>query len=391
MLLRIPKNPLLYVCLLMLPALGRAQDLIDVEIPVPRNIPRHIPFNKVLVSDQRKDKSMTLGYTKKGTPLRLMDDLQRALKVKVQRGVRDRASEGNTVLIVIKDLHFGDGYAEFKGDFYQKTGDSDYIPLNQDITLRRKYEPVLKKYNNYLGDLASMMITSMSLSLWRENQRHMVRVSPVPLRSTFPVYGIIEADTIPSPGVYSSFSDFRNEKPIPLKGKLVRNADSSFSLVTSSLDVWTSQQITSAWGLTDSTGTKYIRLVANKYLPLQRIRDTFYVHIPKGLPNMYSVVNLMEYNGHRSVFLPDSDAIEKAANMAFSPGNGETPLADLFVFAVLGTEILMIRGTVAIVRTSHKHKLKHKGIISNDYRDCALDLQTGDVIYNRPYDEVQHL
>jgi hypothetical protein len=373
--------------LLLIPATGYTQRSRSPEyvfIATPTILPRDIPFNKIIVISQRKD-STGFGYYKRRKIL-FPEHMTLALKRVIQNAVRDQAQEGNTVLLSVRYLYIGPHTITFAGDFYHKVGDSSLIKLGSLDSLTQLINIHHINYNLGMTYLMANLIRAISDSFALENPANEVtlhRFQVLTRKIHHPRYPILTADTIPACGKYSYLNDFRLNRPHPIAYSVLRNPDSTYGVSSPSRKTRRIMDY-GTWGLSDSSGTSYIRIWGDKYVPIERINDTFYVHIPSSIPSMYYICKIQEYDmGTQAVLSGDNFS-------GYPYSTTGTASQQVAATAILLGVFIVIDVGVIIARNAHRKKLMEEGLADKGYRDFAIDLQTGNIIYNRPVHALPH-
>lgn len=161
-----------------------------------------------------------------------------------------------------------------------------------------------------------------------------------------------------SNGIYHNFDDFRAARLDPQPVKML--FDSTDSLYVLSPGPW-NLYWNKPWAIADG-GNLYLNLVKDRYIMLVREKNTFYFHIPRGVPDMYALLSAEQ----NTTYGADDDSY---------PGGGYVGNA-----AVYGT--LFFAGIIADgVRKHSANKKMYREGMQHDFRTCYIDMDCGDIIY----------
>lgn len=165
---------------------------------------------------------------------------------------------------------------------------------------------------------------------------------------------LIVKDVVPGSGVFLSFDDFRDNKPVAAHFTISHNAkDSLYEVANIKFDTSKSRKM--IYAICDS-GNLYVPITNDRYQKLERFENTYSFSVPHNLPDMYSILSLWRYSGGKS---------------GSSSGNLLIDLAAVAASAIVD----------GIITDSANRKISKKGLQSLQYRHCFIDMDSGDFIY----------
>jgi hypothetical protein len=231
-------------------------------------------------------------------------------------------------------------------------------------------------YNEGLTRLVGNLISHISDSLASENLQGEVtpdKVQALNQQIKAASFAVLREGPETTSGKYTSLLDFKAGNRFPCAFTMRPNQDSTYSIETRTPGM-KHFLLSRTWGLVDVGGNQYLHIWGDKFLLMDRMRDTFYVHIPHSLPSMNYIIRIRESG--------KNDANSSASNN----GNGGVDFQglDFRVVLLLAGAVLVGYGVYVVVLDEHKSKLFREGMRCVDYRDFAIDLETESIIYRRP-------
>lgn len=343
-----------------------------VFIQIPKSLPEHLPFNKFIVLDNRKDTS-SLGYDYEARPVEFPGPLNIYLKGGLQYILGEKATGNNTALINVRELSISTQKMVFSGDFYQKVGDSSIIYLGSINGYTQAFRARSKDYHKEMNQLIGRILWTLcdTFVVHPAGQEvNLAKFQELNSKIRSQPYPVLQSGSGNRAGKYFNLTDFKNDNSAPCEFSMMENPDSTYSVVTE-----TPKKkrflLQNTWGVVDASGNRYFHVWDDKFVRLQKIRDTFYVHIPVSLPSMNYVAKFHEAKqADSAIYLPN------LKNLGIS--------GLLYGAAATATELLIDYGTFAIMSSAQSHKYYLEGLKCADYRDFAIDLETGSIIYQRP-------
>jgi hypothetical protein len=163
-------------------------------------------------------------------------------------------------------------------------------------------------------------------------------------------------------GIYENFTDFKNDRIIKASVTLNLQPDSSYQAIIDPKSLASVKRIQKLnlengwlWGLR-ANGKFFIKLGDNVFLPLQKNGNTFCFTIPRSLPDMYSLISAGFLNNGS----PNSQNYSNFGGAAVS-------------------------GIFSLIRdagsNSRIKEILKNGKQSTFFRNCRIDLDSGDIIY----------
>jgi hypothetical protein len=166
----------------------------------------------------------------------------------------------------------------------------------------------------------------------------------------------ITTDTPPANGIFKCFYDFRDDILTPGNVPMIYDTNDSTYFVMPGDSLIDNNR--SPWAVSDS-GNLYIRLDAKRYVKLTRANSSFYFYVPRSQPDMYAMLTLEDRTGR----------------------GGYSPMVNSGNIWVNLIGSLVIAGAEAGADAAKDKKIKREGM-KNDFRNCYIDMDTGDIIYH---------
>jgi hypothetical protein len=247
-------------------------------------------------------------------------------------------------------------------DLYDKKGDGLYYPL---LRIRNVY-PVKGPVISALADALDDVLRAAGARSARSNATYQYIKSAagqtleqinVNVRESWDQYPVMAVSS-PASGVFMQFEDFRNNKP--RRNNFHASYRSRDSVYILSHRHSRGHHITYPWGFADQ-GNLYVNLYANLYVKASRYDHTYRFYVPRGIPDMYSLLSIETGASSNGINDPNPMTNNLTLRGALS-GIAVLAMADV---ALSGSKLLKIR----------------KAGIKSGFRYCYLDMDTGDVIY----------
>jgi hypothetical protein len=109
------------------------------------------------------------------------------------------------------------------------------------------------------------------------------------------------------------------------------------------------------WAVNEN-GLRYFRLYKDIFVKLFQCENTYCFHVPRTLPDMYAMLSIEETT-------PDNSNFSSNGNLLWD-------MAKILVSSALSS----------IDKKNEEEKIKQRSTY-NKYRDCFIDMDTGDIIY----------
>ncbi len=272
-------------------------------------------------------------------------------------------------------------YILFTADVYYKTGDDRYRKI---FTIRKAQVRWGQSFQGSVENALELLLERASISFMKARGmrlRHNKFLNPelkdtssyiidkqgrdftfaeinTNTRTLWPHYAVFNLNGSPIAGRWETFEDLRAANVIPEKVEM-RSAkgDSVYQIRSNEKD---SADLNEAWGVCDGNDL-YIKIAHDRYLRFYRQDTGFYFFVPWSLPDMHALLAGVDY--------PISD-----------PHNGSTNNlpADLGVAAIYA----IMEATETKGVNAKKKKIIAEGL-KHDYRYCRIDMDSGDILYDR--------
>ena len=357
----------------------------------------YTPFDNIEVIDNRFDTTNILTVENGIYPLHKINIEQPAaytIKHYILTAIAKLPKGNKTLLMSLKQLRVTNksyvyrrrgketcllfGGLMFEADLFYKTGRSKYKKI---LTIHKKYysenilqqgiatilNEALEAASNLNGNSLSAITTHpRKLKYLSKDTRSFVYTKDTAVVALEQINTnqqqkwadyLINSNPILSNGWYQNFDDFRDNKLTPGFIQMKWDDKDSIFVIDSKTRAAAKLQNGLPWAVCDS-GNIYMALGPRAYLKLGRLNNTFYFYVPYTLPDMYAMLS-MEKTGDDFVSAP-------------STGNILADLVGIVVTASIDYGI----------ETAKNKKIRKNGLKSN-YRNCYIDMDTGDIIYYR--------
>ena len=165
---------------------------------------------------------------------------------------------------------------------------------------------------------------------------------------------VIKADLL-NDGIFKDFEDFKEVKTIPTNVSLIFSEKDSFYRMNS----YDSSKFIEAkmpWGLCIA-GCAYMRFGKNVFLKLYKQDNTFKFYIPCSLPDIYTVLCILEN-------------YQLIGTVTTATGNIIADLGTAFMTSIVNM----------IIKNANAKKIKNESI-KHDIRHCIIDMESGDILF----------
>lgn len=409
----------LFLLVCVRPALAQVDSLpgpAQVE-PVHLYVPRkalsvsYTPFGSIEVLDNRAD--TTKLYTiQNGRYPSLSVDLDTPVAVALREymdAISSRMKRGNAHLLVkIERLSTPNTYPRafflFDARVYVQKGDDAYQPLLRVKKLCRNmhYSPfwVIEDMCNNLLEAAGVAYARVGGPAVPSNGRvdrlledtgAYVFAKPGPLLSYDEInrnvrdhwgdYPILQPVKMVS-GAYPTFKDFRANRLQP--GAVRMRLDPTDSLYVRE-KVQGEKEDRHDWALCDGRDL-YMRLRGDTYVLLDRDETGVYFYVPRPSPDMYALLTrsqdlyytpatAVRYTGGvGAIYIPPPPIKGKGGG-----GKGDVNAGTALI--VVGALVAVGVAAILIDQSVKKHAALKRGV-DGDYRYCAIDMDSGDILYD---------
>jgi len=339
-------------------------------------------FDKITVLDNRLDTG-GICISSKGDRIQFVRPVADCIAAYIRNSTRQQAKGHGDLLLNIKRLQCTlemdamDGdllqtYMIFAADAYVKREDGTFDLLSR-MQFKAKYKELsIAATMSYLLDCTINRIAHChasddeSFTLDCINQR---------MNADWAAYPIIHAAIPPKSGFYSGFSTFRDDTIIPYPFRMKLRTDGAYQLsLPLSRDTGINKEIRRCWAVSDSSGSFYIHLGHNIFLPLECRDNTFYFQVPRTLSDRH-LVQLLKKQG----------APPAPPSLPESSGNGFSPTLDGKAGLVLIGALIVVGITYEITAASITHaRIKdrdRKIKIRTDFREAMFDMDSGAITY----------
>jgi hypothetical protein len=411
-------KPLLFLCLAALSFTGGLHAQVEyVHLFAPLRNPLSVaytPFGSVLVLDNRPD--TTRLYTiQSGQYPPLEVDLDTPVRVAVQQYLEAAMSfvskRNDRLLVRIEYLGVPNtrsrNFLLFVATAYVQKGDDAYLRLlrvkkmypNFNIGPSRTIDAVCRDLFEAAGvaygRLGGPPVThNPRVERLMRDTAAFVCAAPGPLLSLQQIdrnkrvnWGeapILRADQLTA-GTYKTFKRLRENQVTPRPVKMRFDPKDS-------LFVWEGAPKKAEYhelAVCDGQDL-FIRLKGDKYVPVDREETGLYFYVPRGVPDMYALLTrgedlnyqpsgTLRYTGggfSGPIYIPVG---HPKGGGGGGGGNDVNPAAVLIVLA----GVIIVGVTVAILVHEARKRAAIRGGINGDYRYCTVDMDTGDILYDR--------
>ena len=185
-------------------------------------------------------------------------------------------------------------------------------------------------------------------------------------------------------GQYKRFQDYKERNLGSCTMSLYVNPDSTYTF-SAPLMGWKYYDA-DVWGIVDSTGTHYIHVLGEKFLPIQSHGKTSYVYIPTPLISDYLSGRLEAYKKHTTDYLGAGAMPLVILLCVAGYAQLPTPWAPGFLWAVGGAAAFCIAFDlpIGVIRGLHHHNMIKKAKTAERYHYFAVNMQTGKIQFTKP-------
>jgi hypothetical protein len=324
-----------------------------------------VPFNKVIVYDNRFDTSKFRIEETGVTPV--IDIFNRpipeAIELYIESAIASYPKRDQPIYISINQLRFGNmanlsGSLFFSADAYIQSKDS----LKKIASQTRIYS-FKGSYRKTITHAINKLIEEISNNYYQhktENNNNYtiqdIRKNVINSWYHYP----IASQTPYKDGIYWSLNDFKNNRTDSSGTTLQLEADSTYKINNR---YYSNTKINDMFAISYN-GNLYKCVLGKYFLPIIRIDSFFYFTVPSTLPNMYT-------------------QIAKTMLQPVGSYNNEFIYGDN-VYATIAVNILgsIIQDAINDnkVHNNNKEKIITEDF-NNDMRSCFIDMGSGDIIY----------
>ncbi len=336
---------------------------------------KELPFNKVIVFDNRFDTAKIKIREYGGYPLYVMNfDTSSTISIKkyIETAITNFPKKNQLLYINIKQLRFENVYPRFlffSADAYFKVNDR----FKKIATIKKSYEIHMhgyedSSYRRTITRALNELVETVNINYYNQNNDEnnadtfdTFNTNVMNEWKNFPI--IIQ--NIYTNGVFETFDDFKNNVITPLSFSMQMNTDSIFfrNFSENSRYYNKSRNQYKHMYAVSYNNSLYIPTIGRYFLALNKINNTFYFNVPYSLPNMYSIV---------------SERLLKTPNVT---SNQLTSSANPYIALIGGAVGIAKQIKVDKQVRSEKQEIINKGLVRGDLRTCFLDMDTGDIIY----------
>jgi hypothetical protein len=195
------------------------------------------------------------------------------------------------------------------------------------------------------------------------------------MNADWAAYPIINAEVPSKSGFYSGFSTFRDNAIIPYPFRMKLRADGAYRLILPlSGDIEVDKKVKQCWAVADSSGSFYINLGHNIFLPLERRDNTFCFQVPRSLSDSH-LVQLLKSQGAPSP-PPPTTSSENWFNGSDLGAKAALVLIGALIVVGITYEITAASITHARIKDRDR-KIK----IQTDFREAMFDMDSGAITY----------
>jgi hypothetical protein len=389
---------------------AKAQKYNDVVINLAarrihlKNI-HYVPFNKVVVLDNRYDTSKLYIFETGQYPLatvRLSEPAKDAIRKYIENAIAPVRKGDKTLLVNIRELYipnrgimvkkrierpgpaahnyfYSRMYIRFYSDIYIQSGENVFKKI-ADLQVEYQMMPTADASGDNIRFLLNELIRCASIpnenipdsnnsgkpkSYWvrdsigyffsTDTSNISINQIDVPAITRWKHTPIMSSNLTKN-GVYEGFVDFQSDRITRTAAiALVYNEeDSLFKMSPTDSAIFSRQKM--PWAIC-SDGQLYIHLWGSVFQKLTKMNSSFEFHVPYSLPDIYTILSLYANN----------------RNLVLAPA----PTGNIFV------DIGTLAGSAA-ANTAAKGS-RAKGIIEEDkehnFRTCLINMDSGDFIY----------
>jgi len=373
----------------LLPILLLTQTIVHAQTQLVYLTPHSIrsfhrfSFDKITVLDNRLDTG-GICISGKGYRIQFARPLAGCIADYIRNSTRQQAKGHGDMLLNIKRLQCtleidgSDGdllqtYMIFAADAYVKREDGTFNLLSR-MQFKAKYKELsIAATMSYLLDCTINRIAHSHAS---DNESFTLDCINQRMNADWPAYPIIHAAVPSKSGFYSEFSTFRDDAIIayPLRMKL--RADGAYQLnLPLSRDTGINKEIRKCWAVADSSGSFYIHLGHNIFLPLECRDNTFYFQVPRTLSDRH-LVQLLRKEGAPPAPPTPPDPSENWFNGSDLSAKAALVLIGVIVVVGITYEITAASVTHARIKDRDR-KIK----IQTDFREAMFDMDSGAITY----------
>ena len=346
-----------------------------------------VPFNKVVVFDNRMDTTKIKIFENGKYPIKVLNfDKPAPLAIKdyIENSIKGLPQKEKTIYINLQELKFSNVNPKlfFSAEAYLKKNNRYW----KVASVRRGFAYSIfgngQRYSAYkiaIGNCINYLINDISRNYYEQKDGNDSLYTLTDINNSITNEWIsynVNNQRTDVDGVYETFDKFKNNIIEPIGLSVNREGDSLYQINFLGKNTYYSQEsgdLNKAFAVysqeTDNLnnvfavsyhGTLFIAIKGTCLIPLIRKNNTFYFYVPNQLPNMYSIIS------SKNLRTIGDNGVQA----------GENGWAGLAIDGI-GLMIKLIVNTSVI---SKAERIYNNGV-GNDMRNCFIDMDSGDIVY----------
>ena len=336
-----------------------------------------VPFNKVVVFDNRMDTTKIKIFENGKYPIKVLNfDKPAPLAIKdyIENSIKGLPQKEQTIYINLQELKFSNANPKlfFSAEAYLKKNNRYW----KVASVRRSFAYSTLgnglRYSAYkiaIGNSINYLVNNIASNYYgqKEGNDSLYTLSDInnSITNEWVSYNVNTQKTNVD-GVYETFDKFRNNIIEPVNLSVSREGDSLFQINFLERNSYFSKETGNLENVFAVSFNGKLFIYSKKttaLIPLIKKNNTFYFYVPNILPNMYSIIS--------------------SKNLRTIGGNGDNGIqgnGNAWVELAIDGIGFIIKTIVNSGVDAKKERIYNNGM-GDDMRNCFIDMDSGDIVY----------